>query len=268
MDRWTGRWVRGWMDGWRGMCRHAADGYLGQTDRQTDRPLPPLQLPGMEVQGALQDGAHHRQGAPGTAQPGGTGTRWRQRGHPERPPSMCRGRWHRVSAAVRPPLISVQAGARFPVTCCPPGPGPRGGRRGGVSACGTLTCSPHISHGCACSAARTPTTTAPQQPLCPVPCYTLPANPPLAHRCCNYQRLLQGKCPGSVPAAGRSRDPHSNLPFGQQSGCACADVCGFFLCACASLCIFKPALHARETAAALCRDAAQRAQPNEPARRS
>lgn len=173
----------------------ACDRWVSGTDRQTSAPSASPREGGAGGS-ALQDEAHRRQGAPGTAQPGlslwGRGPSGDSEDIPSVLPSMCRGRWHRVSAAVRPPLISVQAGARFPITCCPPGPGPRGGRGGG-SMCGTWTCSPHISrprgsHGCVRSAPRTPPTTAPQQqPLHPTPC-TLPAKPPLAHQCCNYQR--------------------------------------------------------------------------------
>lgn len=112
----------------------ACDRWVSGTDRQTSAPFASPREGGAGGS-ALQDEAHCRQGAPGTAQPGlslwGRGPSGDSEDIPSVLPSMCRGRWHRVSAAVRPPLISVQAGARFPITCCPPGPGPRGGRGGG-----------------------------------------------------------------------------------------------------------------------------------------
>lgn len=150
----------------------ACDRWVSGTDRQTSAPFASPREGGAGGS-ALQDEAHRRQGAPGTAQPGlslwGRGPSGDSEDIPSVLPSMCRGRWHRVSAAVRPPLISVQAGARFPITCCPPGPGPRGGRGGGINVWDLdlqpshlpaprqprvcALCSPHPTNHC------TPTTT-------------------------------------------------------------------------------------------------------------
>lgn len=219
----------------------ACSRWVSGTDRQTDRPLPPLQLPGMEVQGALQDGAHHRQGAPGTAQPGGTGTRWRQRGHPERPPSMCRGRWHRVSAAVRPPLISVQAGARFPVTCCPPGPGPRGGRRGGgvsvwdldlqpshLTRLCVLRC-PHPNHHC------TPTTIVPRSRLHSLQILPLPISAVITSDCC------RGNARGAFPLQAGAVTLIPIFPLGNRADVPVQTCVGFF-CVRAHRCAFSSRL--------------------------
>lgn len=113
---------------------------------------------------------------------------------------------------------------------------------------------------------------APHQPLHPNNnrCTPLPARSlqslPLPISAVITSDSCRGNARGLFPLQAGAVTLISIFPLGNRADVP-VQTC-VLLCACASLCISKLALHPRETAAALSRDAAQRAQPNEAARRS